>query len=123
MTFDYQPTKIVEAELGLASVPAMAIGSSTEVLVSIVENQAGLRRNSCLVAPRLPMVAGKSDAEVANEVNSPQDCEFAKSPSTELTSPSGASMPKDASCSSLEHDEKTKDCDNCNGSDMISNYI
>lgn len=122
MTFDYQPTKAIEAELGLASVPAMAIGSSTEVLVSIVENQAGLRRNSCL-APRLPVVAGKSDAEAANEANSPQDCEFVRSPSTELTSPSGTSLPKDVSCSSLEHDEKTKDCDNCNGSDMISNYI
>lgn len=38
----------IDPELGLASIPAMAIGSSTEVLVSIIENQTGIRRNSFL---------------------------------------------------------------------------
>ncbi|XP_044272546.1 potassium voltage-gated channel protein Shaw-like isoform X2 [Tribolium madens] len=63
---DSSPMKSTEAEIGLASVPAMAIGSSTEVLVSIVENQAGFRRNSFMFT------------------KSP-DCEVVKSPSTEMT--------------------------------------
>lgn len=79
---------IVETEIGLASVPAMAIGSSTEVLVSIVENQAGLRRNSIFPA----MIA---------ELRSPQDGDFVRSPSTEMTSPSGSTIPQDPSCGSL----------------------
>lgn len=86
---------VVETEIGLASVPAMAIGSSTEVLVSIVENQAGLRRNSVFPA----MIA---------ELRSPQDGEFVKSPSTEMTSPSDSTIPQDPSCASLISERK--DC-------------
>ncbi|KAH0809540.1 hypothetical protein GEV33_013250 [Tenebrio molitor] len=69
--------KTTETEIGLASVPAMAIGSSTEVLVSIVENQAGLRRNSFMFN---------------NNQKSP-DCDMGKSPSTEITSSSVQSTP------------------------------
>lgn len=87
---------VVETEIGLASVPAMAIGSSTEVLVSIVENQAGLRRNSIF-----PVVIA--------ELKSPQDGEFVKSPSTEMTSPSSSTIPQDPSCTSfMLEDEKNR---------------
>ncbi|KAJ3624494.1 hypothetical protein MTP99_018110 [Tenebrio molitor] len=74
---DSTPMKTTETEIGLASVPAMAIGSSTEVLVSIVENQAGLRRNSFMFN---------------NNQKSP-DCDMGKSPSTEITSSSVQSTP------------------------------
>ncbi|XP_060522790.1 potassium voltage-gated channel protein Shaw-like [Cylas formicarius] len=45
----------LEAELGRASVPAMAIGSSTEVLVCIVENQAKLRKSSFISETTAPL--------------------------------------------------------------------
>lgn len=125
--------KIVETELGLASVPAMAIGSSTEVLVSIVENQAGLRRNSFLNVNSNPIVKShdgpskgrkRSDPKKVEilltpaelEMKSP-DFEFGKSPSTEMTNPSNQSsptdVPKDISLSSLNPDNFQvcdKDC-------------
>ncbi|KAL1494992.1 hypothetical protein ABEB36_010488 [Hypothenemus hampei] len=44
----YPADNVKENDGSLASVPAMAIGSSTEILVSIIENQAGLRRSSFL---------------------------------------------------------------------------
>lgn len=74
--FFLKSLKQVETEIGLASVPAMAIGSSTEVLVSIVENQAGLRRGSVFPPKVEPLV------------ESPLDGDFIRSPSTEVTSPS-----------------------------------
>lgn len=86
---DFNPPKI-DAELGIASVPAMAIGSSTEVLVSIIENQAGFRRNSFLSVSsasnlqedkRSDKIAEEDDLEV---IKSPDD-DFVKSPSTEIT--------------------------------------
>lgn len=64
------PPKVTESEIGLASVPAMAIGSSTEVLVSIVENQAKLRRSSFLTK---------------NQEHKSPDFDVGKSPSTEMT--------------------------------------
>ncbi|XP_019880247.1 potassium voltage-gated channel protein Shaw-like isoform X2 [Aethina tumida] len=64
------PPKVTESEIGLASVPAMAIGSSTEVLVSIVENQAKLRRSSFLAK---------------NQEQKSPDFDVGKSPSTEMT--------------------------------------
>lgn len=73
---DYSPLKTTETEIGLASVPAMAIGSSTEILVSIVENQAGFRRNSFMF-----------NNNSKNDQKSP-DFENVKSPSTEMTSSS-----------------------------------
>lgn len=118
-SFDFQPPKTVDTELGLASVPAMAIGSSAEVLASIVENQVGLRRNSCLVVnssscfhPGLSMLMSRSDTDVVKagveeDVKSPEDCEFVRSPSTEMTNPSEATTPgaqKDVCDISLEGD-------------------
>lgn len=93
---------VVETEIGLASVPAMAIGSSTEILVSIVENQAGLRRNSLFPA----MIA---------EIRSPQDGDFVKSPSTEMTSPSDSTIPQDASCTSFVSEDKKDVLDEAEG--------
>lgn len=97
--FDPAPNKIVETELGLASVPAMAIGSSTEVLVSIVENQAGFRRNSIFnvnssICSKILEARPKTEdnIEEAREILSP-DCDLVKSPSTELTNPSVVSSP------------------------------
>lgn len=87
---------VVETEIGLASVPAMAIGSSTEVLVSIVENQAGLRRNSIF-------------PQIIAELRSPQDGDFVKSPSTEMTSPSDSTVPQDQSYASLVLDLRDED--------------
>lgn len=93
---EYSPNKIVETELSLASVPAMAIGSSTEILVSIVENQAGFRRNSFL---SINSNTSKNEIDLnkrsdmylnVDEPKSP-DFEFVKSPSTELTNPSDQS--------------------------------
>ncbi|CAG9856335.1 unnamed protein product [Phyllotreta striolata] len=71
-------SNLTEAGISLASVPAMAIGSSTEVLVSIVENQANLRRRS--------MIAGEP-CQKQLEAASP-DFENLKSPSTEFTTSS-----------------------------------
>lgn len=93
---------IVETEIGLASVPAMAIGSSTEVLVSIVENQAGLRRNSIFPA-------------IIAELKSPQDGDFVKSPSTEMTSPSASTIPQDPSCGSFVLEEKRESIEGAEG--------
>lgn len=80
----------------------MAIGSSTEVLVSIVENQAGLRRNSIFPT-------------IIAELRSPQDGDFVKSPSTEMTSPSDSTIPQDPSCTSLNSDEKRDGIDEAEG--------
>lgn len=127
---DYSPAKIMETELGLASASAIAIGSSTEVLVSILENQAGFRRNSFLsVSSQSPLssrhraspvqssVIAEADADeeakssknsrkrIEVELKSP-DFELVKSPSTELTNPSDQSSPteapRDTSCFSLD---------------------
>lgn len=127
---EYSPARTVETELGLASVPAMAIGSSTEILVSIVENQAGFRRNSFLsVNPNPPKQESgipennghnkRIDMNLnVDDLKSP-DFEFAKSPSTEMTNPSDQSTPidlvKDVSSSNLEHDRNFNNfqiCDN-----------
>lgn len=123
---EFTPTKVVESELGLASVPAMAIGSSTEVLVSIVENQAGLRRNSFLnvnssiskptsldgVRNEKRKRSSSKSVEfqllpIENEAKSPE-FDLGKSPSTEMTNPSDdqstSDVPKDMSFSSLDTD-------------------
>ncbi|KAF2900711.1 hypothetical protein ILUMI_05474 [Ignelater luminosus] len=121
---DYSPAKIMETELGLASASAIAIGSSTEVLVSILENQAGFRRNSFLsvssqspvssrhrASPVQSSVIAEADPDEEaksskynktrivecneTELKSP-DYEFVKSPSTELTNPSDQSSPTEA---------------------------
>ncbi|XP_063916796.1 potassium voltage-gated channel protein Shaw-like isoform X3 [Zophobas morio] len=90
---DSSPLKTTETEIGLASVPAMAIGSSTEVLVSIVENQAGLRRNSFLFN---------------NNQKSP-DCDVVKSPSTEMTCSSVQSPLVEGQClEAMEASEKDR---------------
>lgn len=126
---EYSPTTIVETELGLASASAIAIGSSTEVLVSILENQAGFRRNSFLSVnsqspislrqrgspvPNLGSAIGEAelddveenvDQDCGDDLKSP-DCDFVRSPSTELTNPSVPStpsdLPKNMSCDSLD---------------------
>lgn len=125
---EYSPVRNVETELGLASVPAMAIGSSTEILVSIVENQAGFRRNSFLSVNPPKQESGNADNNGHNkridvnlnvdDLKSP-DFEFAKSPSTEMTNPSDQSTPndlvKDVSSSNLELDRNFNNfqiCDN-----------
>ncbi|XP_056639049.1 potassium voltage-gated channel protein Shaw-like isoform X1 [Diorhabda sublineata] len=71
---------VTEAGISLASVPAMAIGSSTEVLVSIVGSQVNFRRNS-----EIPCKNG-------TEKFSP-DFDNAKSPSTEFTTSTVQSSP------------------------------
>ncbi|CAH1985125.1 unnamed protein product [Acanthoscelides obtectus] len=78
---------LTEKEISLASVPAMAIGSSTEVLVSIVENQAKLRKRSLMTMPCDPR-----NLESAMEKDSP-DFENLKSPSTEFTTSTVESTP------------------------------
>lgn len=67
-----------------------------------MENQAGLRRNSIF-----PVVVA--------EMKSPQDGEFLKSPSTEMTSPSGSTIPQDASCTSLALESKKDGFDEAEG--------
>ena len=86
-----------EPDFGVASIPAMAIGSSTEILVSILENQTGLRRNSFLTIPASDF---KSDGDTVLEMLSP-DCDFVKSPSTEMTNPSEHSETSRGSCVTL----------------------
>lgn len=92
---DLAPAKLTDTEIGLASVPAMAIGSSTEVLVSIVENQARLRKNSFLAAqpPRSP------------------DLENVKSPSTEFTTSTVQSTPVEEVGCNLDPNDNEKVCD------------
>ncbi|XP_066261384.1 potassium voltage-gated channel protein Shaw-like isoform X2 [Euwallacea similis] len=63
----------------LTSASALAIGSSTEVLVSIIENQTGMRRNSFLSVNSANSEA-KSPSSIVEE-----DIAFFKSPSTEIT--------------------------------------
>lgn len=96
--------------------PALAIGSSTEILVSIVENQAGLRRSSFLsVNSNASKSEVNNDSKRTTDMNlnieeqkSP-DYEFVKSPSTEMTNPSDPlSTPLDIDeiilNNNLEHD-------------------
>ncbi|KAF5271193.1 hypothetical protein FQA39_LY08200 [Lamprigera yunnana] len=117
---------LIDTEHGVAaSVSALAIGSSTEVLVSILENQAGFRRNSFLsVNSQSPISLKQKSSPIKsfteiinetelnedviskanNEVKSP-DFECLKSPSTEFTNPSDVSsitdVPKGSSCHSF----------------------
>lgn len=72
-----------ESEINMAGVPAIAIGSSTEVLVSIVENQTGLRRNSFLSV--------NSQTSDIKSASSPiEEDKLYKSPSTEMTTSFGS---------------------------------
>nr|XP_023019515.1 potassium voltage-gated channel protein Shaw-like isoform X2 [Leptinotarsa decemlineata] len=75
--FENNPINIMETGISLASVPAMAIGSSTEVLASIVEQQVNLRRNSALLV--------NSKGGSGKEEKESPDLENVKSPSTEFT--------------------------------------
>lgn len=121
---DFNAPKI-DTELGVTSVPAMAIGSSTEVLVSILENQAGLRRNSFLSTSSASNIqderrSNKSAEEriqIEEVLKSPDDDEFIKSPSTEMTNPSDHSSSMMISCgiSRDEDSRSTLDCENCVG--------
>ncbi|XP_028133478.1 potassium voltage-gated channel protein Shaw isoform X2 [Diabrotica virgifera virgifera] len=103
------PSNLTETGISLASVPAMAIGSSTEVLVSIVESQVNIRRNSVMndSAPRV------------TEKYSP-DFENVKSPSTEFTTSTVQSSPMEDT-RSREHRDSVKYCDK-NDEDDIESY-
>nr|CAI5855874.1 unnamed protein product [Callosobruchus analis] len=81
------PTGLSEKEISLASVPAMAIGSSTEVLVSIVENQAKLRKPSLMTT-----TCETNNLKPTLEKESP-DFENIRSPSTEYTTSTVESTP------------------------------
>nr|CAH7734534.1 unnamed protein product [Callosobruchus chinensis] len=81
------PASLTEKEISLASVPAMAIGSSTEVLVSIVENQAKLRKRSLMTT-----TCEIKNLETTVEKESP-DFENVRSPSTEYTTSTVESTP------------------------------
>ncbi|XP_045477525.1 potassium voltage-gated channel protein Shaw-like isoform X2 [Harmonia axyridis] len=82
----------------IPSIPAMAISSSTEVLVSIIENRS--RKNSYI------SVNSKS----SNRLKSP-DCEF-KSPSTEFTNSSIRSTPEEIDVNCIFNGKKeSKNCD------------
>ncbi|XP_044758486.1 potassium voltage-gated channel protein Shaw-like isoform X2 [Coccinella septempunctata] len=87
-------------ECRIPSIPALAISSSTEVLVSIIENRS--RKNSYV------SVNSKS----SNVIKSP-DCEF-KSPSTEFTNSSIRSTPEESdigvNCIFTRRDE-SNNCD------------
>ncbi|VEN49403.1 unnamed protein product [Callosobruchus maculatus] len=80
------PASLTEKEISLASVSAMAIGSSAEVLVSIVENQAKLRKRS------LMPTCDTKNPEPTMEKDSP-DFENVRSPSTEYTTSTVESTP------------------------------
>ncbi|KAK5641176.1 hypothetical protein RI129_009723 [Pyrocoelia pectoralis] len=116
---------IETTEIGITSASALAIGSSTEVLVSILENQAGFRRNSFLsVSSQSPISLKQKPSPIKNlkeviketelndnteetelEDGKSPDFELIKSPSTELTNPSDQSSPtenpKGLSCHSF----------------------
>lgn len=109
--------KMMETELGLASVPAMAIGSSTEILVSIVENQARLRRNSFLSV---------NSKQSNTDLKSP-DYDNVKSPSTEFTTNSSLTTPatphnddRNFTNNLDRNDNEEKVCDN--KTEQINNF-
>uniref|UniRef100_A0AAR5PJB0 BTB domain-containing protein n=2 Tax=Dendroctonus ponderosae TaxID=77166 RepID=A0AAR5PJB0_DENPD len=76
----YPLENVKENEINLATVSAIAIGSSTEVLVSIIENQARLRRNSFLSVNSVG-----SEAKLNSPLEEEQENNFFTNPSTELT--------------------------------------
>ncbi|KAK9883771.1 hypothetical protein WA026_001956 [Henosepilachna vigintioctopunctata] len=91
-------TSRLGSETSYPSIPAMAISSSTEVLVSIIENRS--RRNSRI------SVNSKS----SNQIKSP-DAEF-KSPSTEFTNSSVHSTPNENIVNCIfNKKEESKYCD------------
>ncbi|KAJ8984686.1 hypothetical protein NQ317_015778 [Molorchus minor] len=94
----------IEAEISRATVPAMAIGSSTEVLFSIVENQARLRRNSVLVNSKCTEI-------VKEETPKSPDYETMKSPSTEFTTSTVHSTPQEESSFKLDSNFIENECD------------
>lgn len=108
--------KLMETELGLASVPAMAIGSSTEILVSIVENQARLRRNSFL-----SVNSKQSNAEPRSP-----DYDNFKSPSTEFTNSSLNVTPtvdeRHFSNNLDRNDNEAKVCDTKTVNEQFNNF-
>lgn len=71
------PGNPIQTEISLASMPAMAIGSSAELLVNFVGDQAKLRRKSFLSV-------NSKCSEIIEDKESP-DFENVKSPSTEFT--------------------------------------
>ncbi|KAG5871063.1 hypothetical protein JTB14_016012 [Gonioctena quinquepunctata] len=100
--FENNPINLTETGISLASVPAMAIGSSTEVLASIVEKQVNLRKNSILA------VNSKSGGDKEEEDSLDLDV---KSPSTEFTTSTMQSTPVDESVISIEPNDRSKKCD------------
>ncbi|XP_050294080.1 potassium voltage-gated channel protein Shaw-like isoform X2 [Anthonomus grandis grandis] len=97
---------IRENEINLSSVSALAIGSSAEVLVSIIENQTGLRKNSFLSATSV-----SSDAQ--SPLRSPKgEDKTLKSPCIEVT-PSSQLTPQEKEEDELVRDD-TLDEDNNN---------
>ncbi|CAG9833271.1 unnamed protein product [Diabrotica balteata] len=103
------PSNLTETGITLASVPAMAIGSSTEVLVSIVESQVNIRRNSVMT---------DSTPKVESEKYSP-DFENVKSPSTEFTTSTVQSSPMEDT-KIREHRDGVKYCDKYDVDDIES---
>ncbi|KAI4456415.1 voltage-gated potassium channel [Holotrichia oblita] len=112
---DFNPPKI-DVELGIASVPAMAIGSSTEVLVSIIENQAGFRRNSFLsISSTSNLQEDKRSDKIEEEddvIKSPDD-DFIKSPSTEITNAVDFSSSAGVGCEVVRDDDSRGTLNNC----------
>ncbi|XP_030745284.1 potassium voltage-gated channel protein Shaw-like isoform X2 [Sitophilus oryzae] len=90
-----------DQEIVAASSPALAIGSSTEVLVSIVENQTRLKKNSFL------SVNSGSDA-----ISPADDCPLFNSPSTELTT-SSVELANDSQELEGENNNTDSDMTNC----------
>ncbi|XP_071052058.1 potassium voltage-gated channel protein Shaw-like isoform X1 [Onthophagus taurus] len=103
---DFLPTKL-DPELGRTSVPAMAIGSSTEVLVSIIENSAGFRRNSILTAA----VSINEDEKRQDKDVKKEDEDFL-SPVTETTE-AASEIGKEDSSGTLNRFNYAEGIDNC----------
>ncbi|CAG9812651.1 unnamed protein product [Phaedon cochleariae] len=105
---DRSSVNLTGAGISLASVPAMAIGSSTEVLVSIVENQVKLRRSS--------MMDVSFKGEDARDGRRSPDLEDLKSPSTEFTTSTLQSTPVE-DCN-VKISDSAKNCDICEKSEL-----
>ncbi|CAH0564241.1 unnamed protein product [Brassicogethes aeneus] len=121
---ELNPPKVMESDIGLASVPALAIGSSTEVLVSIVENQVKLRRSSFLANVKSPdFDMGKSPSTEmtysSNQSRNSLDADAFQSPSTEFS----ALQTPNEELFNLDTNDNEKVCDNrlvSNSSDQLN---
>ncbi|KAL3273783.1 hypothetical protein HHI36_015210 [Cryptolaemus montrouzieri] len=91
-------TSRIGSDNSFPSIPALAISSSTEVLVSIIESKS--RRNSRISV----------NSKGSNKVKSP-DCDF-KSPSTEFTNSSIHSTPNENNINCIfNKQDESKYCD------------